>query len=235
MLSAKADGTKLKPFICLKGKKTPKDLIDFKTAIICMTENGWMNEGTTKEWIKKVWGALSFGRRLLSWDSFNAHRTKSVKQYLEKLRTDIAMIPGGCTSLPQAPDVCWIKNFKAAYCELYEDWLRTDGIHDKTAAGNPRPPSKLQLCKWVVTAWDSIERSLIVNSFNVCGLTTNSDGSEDNLIHAVKQLDLCDQINQRRKKYHVFDIEDDMFSSSDESVGFDECSDDSFTESNDSE
>lgn len=121
MLSATADGTKLKPFICMKGRRTPKDLLDFKTAIICMTENGWMNESTTKEWITKVWGTLSFGRRLLSWDSFNAHRTISVKQYLEKLRTDIAMIPGGCTSLLQAPDVCWIKNFKAAYVELYED------------------------------------------------------------------------------------------------------------------
>jgi len=72
-----------------------------------------------------------------------------------------------------------------------------------------------------------MERSLIINSFKVCGLTTDSDGSASNPIHAVKHLDLCDQLNQRRKEYQVFDIEDDVFSNSDESVIFMYCSDDS--------
>jgi len=48
------------------------------------------------------------------------------------------MIPGGCTSLLQTPDVCWIKNFKAVYVELYEYWIRTDGI-------------KSQNCSWKCT------------------------------------------------------------------------------------
>ena len=75
-----------------------------------------------------VWGRLSFRRRLLCWDAFRCHRTAAVKQKLSKLRTDMAMIPAGCTGIIQAPDVSWNKPFKAHYRELYEAWLRSDAV-----------------------------------------------------------------------------------------------------------
>ena len=67
-----------------------------------------------------------------------------------------------------------------------------------------------------MNAWDSLDKSLIVNSFKVCGLTTKGDRWEYDLIHAVKQLDLCDEINRRRNECHVCDIEDDVCSSKDD-------------------
>ena len=53
-------------------------------------------------------------------------------------------------------------------------------------------------------------------SFRLCGLTTPLDGSEDMDIHAIKQLDIFDQLRQCKKK-STFDIEDDA-TSSEESI-----------------
>ena len=132
MLCAKSDGTKIAPFIVLKGKKLPDELKNFRGASIVLSSNGWMNEETTIQWLDKSWGAFAFGRRLLSWDSFRSHKTPLVKKKLDALRTDVAMIPGGCTGILQAPDVSWNKPFKAAYVE---QWLqeRRSGFKNKDA------------------------------------------------------------------------------------------------------
>lgn len=93
-LAAMADGRKLLPFIVLKGKRIPSELKNFQNAIIRMSNNGWNNEQTTLDWLTTVWGSLSFGRRLLSWDAFQCHKTSNVKSTLKKMNTDVAMIPG---------------------------------------------------------------------------------------------------------------------------------------------
>ena len=235
MLTAMADGRKLRPYIVFKGKKIPKELRDFKDAVIAVSDNGWMNETTTLDWLKRCWGTFSFGRRLLVWDAFRAHRTYLVKKQLNSTRTDTAMIPGGCTSLLQAPDVSWNKPFKAAYLEQYEAWARTIGVSEanRTNAGNPRPPTKLTMCTWVVAAWNSIQADLIKKSFYVCGLTTPLDGSGDSEIHAVKELAIQPNDLRTVRKATEFDIEDDVCSSSDESVVL--CDDSSDSSVDDSE
>ena len=112
------------------------------------------------------------------------------------MQTDIAMIPGGCTSLLQAPDISWNKPFKAAYASLYEEWVSSIGCleSNRTEAGNPRPPSKLLLCQWVVKAWDMVDKEIIQKSFLSSALTTNLNGSDDCNIHAVKELDIGDYL-----------------------------------------
>ena len=134
------------------------------------------------------------------------------------MRTDVAMIPGGATSLFQAPDVSWMKPFKAAYSEHYEERARTRGstAENLTAAGNPRPPSKLQMCEWVVKAWNSLRAELIKKSFKVCGLTNNLDGSEDHDIHALKTLNMVPELQQHRDSAAEMNIENEV-SSDDES------------------
>ena len=180
LLAAKADGSKLKPFIILKGKRLPLALKDVKEARIMMMKNGWLSEEAAIDWIKNVWGSFAFGRRLLSWDAFNCHKTVTVKKELERIRTDVTMIPGGCTSVLQAPDVCWNKSFKQEYIRLYEMWTRNEGCtsENRTKAGNPRAPSKLLMCQWVILAWKSLPADLIQKFFKICALTTKTDGSE---------------------------------------------------------
>ena len=99
-LSARADGTKLKPYIVFRGAKREVKRLneDFKhKCVIATSSNAWMNEELTLNWTKNVLGALSFQRRLLAWDSYECLIMQSVKEALAKMKVDQAIVPGGCT------------------------------------------------------------------------------------------------------------------------------------------
>ena len=135
------------------------------------------------------------------------------------MRTDVAMIPGGATGLLQPPDVSWTKLFKAIYSECYEKWTQECGSSSQnlTHAGNPRPPSKLLMCTWIVTAWNALSPELIKRSFKICGLTNDLNGSDDHDIHALKTLKMIEVKMQRiRVSASEMDIENKV-SSDDES------------------
>ncbi len=64
----------------------------------------------------------------------------------------------------QPADVSWNKPFKAAYCELYNQWM-SSGNKSYTAAGNMRAPDKSLCLDWVMKqAWSSVTTEVIVNS-----------------------------------------------------------------------
>ena len=111
--------------------------------------------------------------------------TDKVKEHVSTLQTDMALIPGGLTSHLQPADVSWNKPFKAAYRELYNQWM-SSGNKSYTAAGNMRAPDKSLCLDWVKQAWSSVTTEVIVNSFLVCGISSNTDGSQDGQIHSLK-------------------------------------------------
>ena len=151
-LAARASGTKLKPMIIFKGVRKDPALNGIRGIVACMSKNGWMNTDLTKTWITDIWGKFTFDRRLLAWDAYRCHLTDEAKRELRQAATDVAVIPGGCTGIIQAPDVSWNAPFKAKYKELYEAWLM-DGEHTFTPAGAMRAPSKVQMAIWVQQAW----------------------------------------------------------------------------------
>ena len=54
-----------------------------------------------------------------------------------------------------------------------------------TAAGNMRAPDKLLCLQWVKEAWESVATE-VINSFKVCGISVETDGTEDGLVHCIK-------------------------------------------------
>ena len=54
--------------------------------------------------------------------------TEDVRKLLRQMKTDDALIPGGCTKYVQAPDVVWNKPFKGHMMESYDEWLAS-GVH----------------------------------------------------------------------------------------------------------
>ncbi|KAH7711885.1 pogo transposable element with KRAB domain-like protein [Aphelenchoides avenae] len=62
-----------------------------------------------------------------------------------------------------------------------------DGDHQTTAAGNPKPPQPETYLQWVLDAWDAVSEEVIIRSFKACGISTALDGSEDDLIHCLKE------------------------------------------------
>ena len=139
-------------------KRVDKGLQKVIGVVCAYSGNGWMNEDLTHTWLNKVWGTLAFSRRLLCWDAYRCLIQDSTKQLLSKLKTDVAVIPGGCTSLLQAPDVSWNKPFKTYYREIYDDWLN-DGEKATTKGGNIKPPTRVQLATWVMAAWDKVPQN----------------------------------------------------------------------------
>ena len=96
-LTAKADGTRLKPSIIFGGAmRECKSLNEeFKSKCVVMSPpNAWMNEELMLPYIRSVVGRFSFIRRLLSWDSFDCHTTGSVREVLKDFSVDTVIVPG---------------------------------------------------------------------------------------------------------------------------------------------
>ena len=70
VLAAKANGSKLSPFIVFNGKRVDKGLQKVSGVVCAYSGYGWMNEDLTHTWLNKVWGTLAFSRRLLCWDAY---------------------------------------------------------------------------------------------------------------------------------------------------------------------
>ena len=102
VLAAMADGRKLNPFVVFKGVRPIAELDKEAGVIVAYSSNGWMNKALTKDWVKRGWGTLSFGRRLLVWDAYKCHLMDSVKGIVDKqAKSDFVMIPGGLTGQVQ--------------------------------------------------------------------------------------------------------------------------------------
>ena len=153
-LAAKADGTKLRPFIVFGGAKRESAALnkEYKTkCVVASSANGWMNEELTIQWCQEIVGSFAFRKRLLVWDTFEAHMTDKVKLSLKEMKVESALVPGGCTKYIQAPDVYWNKSFKGYITEMYDDWL-ANGVHQFTEAGNMKSAPRRMVVEWIINA-----------------------------------------------------------------------------------
>ena len=79
VLTTRADGKKLKPFVVFKGKGTclMKDLQRIPGIIVKFSANGWMNDALTVQYLDSIIGPLSFTKRLLVWDAYHCHASEA--------------------------------------------------------------------------------------------------------------------------------------------------------------
>ena len=106
--------------------------------------------------------------------SFSGHLKETIKQKFEVNHFNLAVIPGGCTSVCQPLDVSINKPFKEHLKKEWDEWMRNGG-NGVTAGGYLRRASISDVCKWVKNAWDSISSELILNSFKKCKITNPID------------------------------------------------------------
>ena len=200
VLAARADGSKMHPMVIFRGKRKDKSLQKLTGVVIEMQENAWMTEELTLRWLQMLWRGVAAlrERRMLVWDNFRAHKTAQIKACADEVcNTDLVFVPPGCTSLLQAPDLCWNKPFKQRYSELYDEWC-ISGSETYTTAGNQRPPTKEECISWVKAAWASVSKETVIRSFKCAGLTTAVDGWEDMLISCLADnADLAEDVHQR--------------------------------------
>ena len=83
VLSAMADGKKLKPYVVFKGVRAIPEM-NTNGVVVALSKNGSMNEELTQDWVKRVWGSLNFGRWLLVWDAYRCHITTEVRSCVNR-------------------------------------------------------------------------------------------------------------------------------------------------------
>ena len=183
-LAAKGEFTKLKPFVVFARAKRESKVLheEYKRQCsVASSTNGWMNEELTLRWINETVGTSAFNKRLLAWDSYEAHMTEDVKLCLKDINTESVIVLGGCTKHIQAPDAFSNKPFKQKVAELYDEWL-SNGVHDFTESGNMKPLARRLVLDWILTAWKALPKGMIESSFKKCALTIDGNGEDDEQI-----------------------------------------------------
>ena len=119
--------------------------------VVHVHAKGWMDEKGMATWNEKVWrtrpGALLKAKSLLVFDAFSGHKMESVKRQLRQENTDLAVIPGGLTSVVQPLDVCLNKPFKDRLREKWNLWMSSED-HALTPTGNMKRASLPNVCQW---------------------------------------------------------------------------------------
>ena len=131
----------------------PKDR--FQNGIVVHVHpKAWMDEAGMKIWLNKVWknhpGGLSKKKSILVLDSFSAHLTDAIKVQLKQENTDMAVIPGGLTSMVQPLDVCLNKPFKDRLREKWNNWMNNE-TKSYTAGGHMMWKMQLKTRKTFMT------------------------------------------------------------------------------------
>ena len=119
-----------------------------------------------KLWLEKVWSKRPGGLKkpsLLVCDQFKAHVTESTKRLATKLKTHLAVIPGGLTSQLQPLDISVNKPFKGFMREEWTNCFETP-THHITPTGKVKRPSILNVCEWVKNSWQGVKSETIVKS-----------------------------------------------------------------------
>ena len=96
--------------------------------------------------------------------------------------TNLAVIPGGLTSILQPLDVALNKPFKDGVRKRWMEWM-ANRIHEFTASSRQKKPSEELIVWWIAAAWNDIPTEMVESSFLKCGVTNNLDGSEDDLVY----------------------------------------------------
>jgi len=187
MLACMSDGTKLPPYVIFKRKTLPKG-IPFPSDIIVRAQTkGWMDRALMKDWVNVVWsrrpgGLLKIDHSLLVLDAFRCHRNPEFLNYIKNHhKTEVAIIPGGMTSILQPLDVGVNRPFKAMLRGKWQEWMHS-GKKTLTPSGRIRAPDLQLMCQWISEAWRELDKACIIKTFKHCCISNAMDGSEDDIL-----------------------------------------------------
>ena len=163
---------------------------------------------------KNIWGRRPNGglrneRSLFVWDMFKAHLVDWLKQRVTRgFKIDLAVIPGGLTSVLHSLDVSLNHLFQ---CRVRDQWTRwmSWGAAELTAAGNFKRPSLSTVATWVKTAWDFLEDCMIQKSFKKCSISNNGT-TEQKCPWRNRRWHTLDRCSRRQPWYRWKD-EDDTY------------------------
>jgi hypothetical protein len=119
--------------------------------VYTIQENKWMDEQAMMNFFDEVWGPYTnnsrHGRRdnYLLQDEFSGHFMGSVNNQINKLGTEVGIIPGGYTGSVQVLDKGVSKPLKGYLMEQFEEWMYMNRSRCQS--------SRAEVAQWVAPAW----------------------------------------------------------------------------------
>ena len=133
---------------------------------------------------EKKWGrrpGAGKDRSMLVLYAFLCHRSPVVKSVLNADKTDLAIIPGGMTSVLQPLDTSVNKHMKVALQQRWDAWM-CGSDHTYTNQGGMRKPELYIICSWIKDAWEELGPEIIIRTFKKCCISNALDESEDDVL-----------------------------------------------------
>ena len=191
MLCAANDGRKCRPAIIFKGlKKVPKQKFP-KGIDIMVADKGSINKDIMSEWKRKSFGQRPGGiflnsrmsqtghgfRTALTMDSATPHMNLEFRNSMAKnYGTKVIIIPGGLTPLVQPADVSWNRSIKSKVRQYWVEWKASPKTPEElNKSGEPKRASYSLVAEWCLKAWQEMDSTFIIRSFEKCGLGKTSD------------------------------------------------------------
>lgn len=129
-----ADGEpRVKPLLIFRGKgmrikKAEKEAYD-KRVVVKFQINAWCDEVVMKSWVSDMWrrpiAPEAQKPKLLIADVHRAQTTSAIMNQLKDCKTEVALVPPGCTNIVQPLDVSFNAEFKGEI-----DQLQTEHMHN---------------------------------------------------------------------------------------------------------
>lgn len=127
-----------------------------------------MDENVLEEWIEEVWLARRnravTEKSGLILDSARCHLTDIAKEAV-KSSAHMIVVPGGLTKKLQPLDISVNKSFKGKIRHHWERWMIDSARHTYTKSGKQRKATLVEVCEWILDAWNSITPECIKNGF----------------------------------------------------------------------
>lgn len=118
-----------------------------------------------------------------------------MKRALHQNDTEIAVIPGGLTSVVQPLDVCLNKPLKDRLREKWTTWM-VEGEKALTPGGKVKAASLTTVASWVLEAWRDLPGDMVERSFKKCGISNAIDGTEDDLLWEEEETCTTEEENE---------------------------------------
>jgi hypothetical protein len=104
------------------------------------------------------------------------HLLGSFNNQINKLGTEVDIIPGGYTGSVQVLDKGVNKPFKGYLRDQFEEWMCTNG--------SCRRPSRAEVAQWVAKADEQVTTASIVNTWKIIGhkVADDDEDEEENIV-----------------------------------------------------
>ena len=185
-----ADGEpRIKPLLIFRGKGLRISQAERKEhdrrVVVKFQENAWCDERLMEYWVSDMWrrplAPKAQNPKLLIADVHKAQKTPGIMNKLKReCKTEVMLVPPGCTSLIQPLDVSFNGEFKNVI-----DKLQTEHMHGhlEQYVNNSLSASarRILITKWVGAAWEQVsqKKEMVQRAFKKCGISVPINGSED--------------------------------------------------------